>query len=152
MEERAMPSPETKTKPTDAKVTSFIAAVENPTRRADAETLLSLYTEATGLDPVMWGTSIIGYGSYHYRYESGREGDMCRAGFSPRKGNIVLYLMGGYSDSATQSKMDGLRGTLGKHKTGASCLYINKLADVDIKILRQMVSLDLAYMDSKYPR
>jgi hypothetical protein len=100
----------------------------------------------------MWGTSIIGYGSYHYGYESGREGDMCRAGFSPRKGNIVLYLMGGYSDSATQSKMDGLRGTLGKHKAGASCLYINNLADVDIKILRQMVSLDLAYMDSKYPR
>jgi hypothetical protein len=77
---------------------------------------------------------------------------MCRAGFSPRKGNVVLYLMGGYSNPETQAKMDALREKLGKHKTGASCLYINKLADVDLDILRQMVKLDLAYMDAKYPR
>jgi hypothetical protein len=143
---------ENKTKPTDATVSAFVAAVENPTRRADAETLLSLYAEATGMEPSMWGPSIIGYGSYHYKYESGREGDMCRAGFSPRKGNIVLYLIGGYSNPETQSRMDGLRAQLGKHKTGASCLYINKLADVDVNVLKQMVALDLAYMDAKYPR
>jgi hypothetical protein len=147
-----MASTENKTKPTDAKVAQFVAAVENPTRRADAETLLSLYAEATGMEPVMWGPSIIGYGSYHYKYESGREGDMCRAGFSPRKGNIVLYLMGGYSNPGTQAEMDALRAKLGNHKTGASCLYINKLADVDLEILKQMVKLDLAYMDAKYPR
>jgi hypothetical protein len=143
---------EIKTKPTDAKVSAFIAAVENDARRADAETLLSLYADSTGMEPVMWGPSIIGYGSYHYKYESGREGDMCRAGFSPRKGNVVLYLMGGYSNPETQAKMDALREKLGKHKTGASCLYINKLADVDLDILRQMVKLDLACMDAKYPR
>jgi hypothetical protein len=142
---------ENKTKPTDAKVSAFVAAVENPARRADVETLLSLYGEATGMEATMWGPSIIGYGSYHYKYESGREGDMCRAGFSPRKGNIVLYLIGGYSNPETQVKMDGLRAKLGKHKTGASCLYINKLADVDLGVLVEMVRLDLAYMDSKYP-
>jgi hypothetical protein len=147
-----MASAENKTRPTDAKVASFIAAVENPARRADAETLLTLYAEATGMEPSMWGPSIIGYGSYHYKYESGREGDMCRAGFSPRKGNIVLYLIGGYSNPETQVKMDELRAKLGKHKTGASCLYINKLADVDLGVLVEMVRLDLAYMDNKYPR
>lgn len=147
-----MASTENKTKPTDAKVAQFVAAVENDTRRADAETLLSLYADATGMEPAMWGPSIIGYGSYHYKYESGREGDMCRAGFSPRKGNIVLYLMGGYSNPGTQTEMDALRAKLGKHKTGASCLYINKLADVDLDVLKQMVKLDLAYMDAKYPR
>jgi Domain of unknown function (DU1801) len=140
------------TKPTDTKVAAFIAAVDNPARRADAETLLSLYADATGLEPSMWGPSIIGYGSYHYKYESGREGDMCRAGFSPRKGNVVLYLIGGYSNPETQAKMDALRAQLGKHKTGASCLYINKLADVDLAVLERMIALDLAYMDAKYPR
>jgi hypothetical protein len=140
------------TKPTDTTVAAFIAAVDKPARRADAETLLSLYADATGLEPSMWGPSIIGYGSYHYKYESGREGDMCRAGFSPRKGNVVLYLIGGYSNPETQAKMDALRAQLGKHKTGASCLYINKLADVDLAVLKRMIALDLAYMDAKYPR
>jgi hypothetical protein len=147
-----MASTENKTKATGTNVSAFVATVENDTRRADAETLLSLYADATGMEPAMWGPSIIGYGSYHYTYESGREGDMCRAGFSPRKGNIVLYLMGGYSNPETQAKMDALRAKLGKHKTGASCLYINKLADVDLGVLTQMVKFDLAYMDAKYPR
>jgi hypothetical protein len=147
-----MANSDIKTKPTDAKVSAFIAAVENDTRRADAETLLSLYADATGMEPAMWGPSIIGYGSYHYKYDSGREGDMCRAGFSPRKGNVVLYLIGGYSNPDTQAKMDVLRAKLGKHKTGASCLYINKLADVNMAVLKEMVELDLAYMDSKYLR
>jgi hypothetical protein len=147
-----MPKDENKTKATDAKVASFIATVENPARRADAETLLALYAEVTGIEATMWGPSIIGYGSYHYKYDSGREGDMCRAGFSPRKGNLALYLMGGYSNPDTQARMDDLRTKLGKHKSGASCLYINKLADVDIAVLREMVAIDLTYMDTKYPR
>ena len=147
-----MAQAELKTKPTDAKVSAFVASVENPIRRSDAEQLLDIYAGATGMEPAMWGPSIIGYGSYHYKYESGREGDMCRAGFSPRKGNIVLYLMGGYSNPDTQRKMDDLRAKLGKHKTGSSCLYINKLTDVDINVLREMVALDLAWMDEKYPR
>jgi Domain of unknown function (DU1801) len=147
-----MPQAENKTKATEAKVSDFIASVENPARRADAEALLTLYAEATGMEPKMWGPSIIGYGSYHYKYESGREGDMCRAGFSPRKANISLYLMGGYCNPDTQGEMDRLRARLGKHKTGASCLYINKLADVDLAVLREMIELDLAWMDSKYPR
>ena len=111
---------ELKTKATEAKVATFVAAVENHMRRADAQRLLDIYAEATGMEPAMWGPSIIGYGSYHYKYDSGREGDMCRAGFSPRKGNIVLYMMGRYSDPAMQKKMDGLFAKLGKHKTGAS--------------------------------
>jgi Domain of unknown function (DU1801) len=147
-----MAQAELKTKATDANVLAFIATVENETRRADAGKLLELYAAATGMQPAMWGPTIIGYGQYHYKYESGREGDMARAGFSPRKGNIVLYLMGGYSNPGTQAKMDGLRAKLGKHKTGASCLYINKLADVDAEVLRQMIALDLASMDEKYPR
>jgi hypothetical protein len=147
-----MAQAELKTKATHVEVASFIAALDNATRRADAEKLLEIYGEVTRMEPKMWGPSIIGYGQYHYKYESGREGDMCRAGFSPRKGNVVLYLMGGYCDPATQQQMDALRATLGKHKTGASCLYINRLADVDLDVLKQMVTLDLAWMDQKYPR
>jgi hypothetical protein len=148
----AMTQAELKTKATNADVEKFIAAVENNTRRTDAEKLLEIYAEVTGMEPKMWGPSIIGYGSYHYKYESGREGDMCRAGFSPRKGAISLYLIGGYCNPGTQAKMDTLRAKLGKHKTGASCLYINKLADVDVDILKEMVKLDLFYMDRTYPR
>jgi hypothetical protein len=147
-----MPTSENKTKPTDASVAAFIAAVPDARRRAEAEALLDLYRDATGLEPKMWGPSIIGFGSYHYKYDSGREGDMCRAGFSPRKANAVLYLTGGYANPATQTRMDALRAKLGKHKVGGSCLYLNKLADVDMAVLRQMVELDLAYMDEKYPR
>ncbi len=147
-----MAKAELKTTATAASVADFIAAIANDTRRADAETMLALYGDVTGLEAKMWGPSIIGYGRYHYTYESGREGEMCRAGFSPRKANIVLYLMGGYSNAATQRRMDDLRERLGKHKTGASCLYINKLADVDLDVLREMVTIDLAWMDEKYPR
>jgi hypothetical protein len=147
-----MAKADNKTKPTDANVAAFVAAIENVTRRSDATKLLEIYGEVTGMAPVLWGPSIIGYGSYHYKYDSGREGDSCRAGFSPRKANLVLYLMSGYSDSATGAKMATLRDRLGKHKTGASCLYINKLADVDIDVLREVIAVDLDWMDAKYPR
>lgn len=143
---------ELKTRVTDADVRAFIGTVENDTRRADADRLLEIYADATGMQPRMWGPSIIGYGSYAYETKSGCAGEMCRAGFSPRKANLVLYLMGGYSDPATQKRQDALRARLGKHKTGASCLYINRLADVDMGALKEMVALDLAWMDKRYPR
>ncbi len=146
-----MAQAELKTKPTDAGVAAFVDAIENATRKADAFALLEVYNDIIGMQPVMWGPSIIGYGSYHYKYDSGREGDMCRAGFSPRKANLALYLMGGYSDEDTGTKMAALRDRLGKHKIGASCLYINKLADVDVEILKEMIALDLAWMNAKYP-
>jgi Domain of unknown function (DU1801) len=141
-----------KTQPTAAKVDEFIAAIDHPARRRDTETLLAVYRDITGMEPAMWGPSIIGFGTYHYKYDSGREGDMCRAGFSPRKANLSLYLMSGYCNPDTQGRMDALRARLGKHKTGASCLYVNKLADIDLAVLRDMIALDLGWMDEKCPR
>lgn len=147
-----MAKAENKTKPTALQVDDFLETVSDTQQKQDAEKIIEIMQRLSGHPPKMWGPSIIGFGAYHYIYESGREGDMCRAGFSPRKGNIVLYLMGGYSNPDTQKKMDELRAKLGKHKTGSSCLYINKLTDVDINVLREMVALDLAWMDEKYPR
>lgn len=147
-----MANAELKTKPTNASVRDFVAAIEHPVRRADAETLLDLYADITGMEPVMWGPGIIGYGSYHYKYASGREGDMCRAGFSPRKANMAVYLMCGYCDEDAERTVAGLLARLGKHKMGASCLSINKLADVDMAVLRDLVAFDLEWMDAKYPR
>jgi hypothetical protein len=146
-----MANAENKTKPTDAKISAYIAALDNSGRRSDAECLLEIYGEITGMEPVLWGPSIIGFGSYHYKYDSGREGDSCRAGFSPRKASLSLYLMSGYSDSDVGAKMAALRARLGKHKTGASCLYVNKLADVDVDVLREMIALDWAWMNNRFP-
>ena len=140
-----------KTVATDADVTAFIAGVEPPEKRLAAETLAGLFGQVTGQPPKMWGPSIIGFGSYHYKYDSGREGDAPRCGFSPRKANIVLYLMGGYGNAQTQKQMEELRGKLGKHKVGKSCLYITKLTDVDLAVLEQIVRADMAYMDARYP-
>jgi hypothetical protein len=136
---------EAKTKPTEISVKDFIAKVENPKRRADAQTALSMYKAITGADPKMWGPSIIGYGSYHYKYESGREGDMCAAGFSPRGSAMVFYVMGGVPES------DPLYARLGKHKMGNSCLYVNKLEDVDVGVLGQIIAKSWAYMKKTYP-
>ena len=101
--------------------------------------------EISGYEPKMWGTSIIGFGSYHYKYDSGREGDMCRIGFSPRAQSLTLYMITGYSESS-----DDL-ARLGKHKTGKSCLYIKRLSDVDEDVLRDMIQKDLDKMAEKYP-
>ncbi len=127
-----------KTKPTSASVGDFIAAVENPRRQADALTVLKMYKELTGLKPVMWGPSIVGFGTSHYSYESGREGIMPTAGFSPRKANMTFYV----GDKFKGAK--GLYDKLGKHKKSVACLYINKLDDVDLKILREIVARDFA--------
>ena len=122
------------TRETDASVNDFLDGVENERRRTDAYQLLEIMRRVTGAKPKMWGPAIIGFGSYHYRYESGREGDMLRVGFSPRKANLALYLI---------AKGDGfgeLLGRLGKHKTGGSCLYVNRLTDVDLNVLEAMVA------------
>lgn len=129
-----MAGSENKTRPTGASVTAFIDAVENDTRRRDARTLLAMMKKVTGEKPRMWGPSIIGFGEYHYKYESGREGDMLNVGFSPRKANMALYVMGSIAED------DPLRDSLGKYKTGKSCLYINKLEDVDPAVLEKLVA------------
>lgn len=136
---------EPKTRATDADV----AALDHPVRRADAQVLLDLYGRVTGEEPRMWGPSIIGYG--RYRYDSGREGEMCRSAFSPRKANLVLYLLARYGDPAVQARMDALFARLGRHRTGRSCLYINRLADVDMAVLEDMLRIDRAEMDARYP-
>lgn len=134
-----------KTKATGSSVRDFVAKIDNPVRRKDAETALSMYKAITGAEPKMWGPSIVGYGSYHYRYDSGREGDMCAAGFSPRSSAMVFYVMGGVSDD------DPLLKRLGKYKLGKSCLYVNKLSDVDVGALGQIIAKSWTYMKKTYP-
>ncbi len=136
---------EAKMRPTDASVADFIAAVENPRRRADAETLCALFEEISGEPPVMWGTSIIGFGRYHYRYASGHEGDAPRLGFSPRKAQTVLYVMGDFEGQ------DDLLARLGKVKGSVACLYVNRLDQIDLGVLREMAVASLAHMRELYP-
>ena len=138
-----------KTKPTDASVVDFINAVENKRRREDGLVLLDLFKKTTGDEPVMWGESIIGFGSYHYKYKSGREGDWMLTGFSPRKAHQVIYMMGCYVDEGFDEQ-DKLFSKLGKHKMGASCLYINKLSDIDISVLEELIVRSCALMRNKY--
>jgi hypothetical protein len=122
-----------KTKPTGASVDAFLDAVEDPQRREDAKALCRLMAEETGAPPRMWGESIVGFGSYHYVYASGREGDWMAVGFAPRKGNLTLYLMDGFGG------YEELLARLGPHSTGKSCLHVKRLADVDVDVLREMV-------------
>lgn len=136
---------EAKTKPTETSVAEFIAAVENPVRRADAETVLALLEEISGEPATMWGPSIIGFGKYHYRYDSGHEGDAPRIGFSPRKAQTVLYILGGFEGQ------DELLARLGKVKTSVACLYVNKLTDVDMAVLREIAVRSLAENRKRYP-
>ena len=136
---------ELKTKPTARSVAAFIDATPNEQRRRDAKTALALMKKWTGLKPKMWGPSIVGFGSYHYKYDSGREGDMCMTGFSPRASALVFYVMGGAPER------DTLFGKLGKYRTGKSCLYINKLDDVDLGVLEKIVRRSVAYMRKTYP-
>jgi hypothetical protein len=124
---------DSKTKPTKLSVAAFIDALTDSSKRADAKALVKLMQSAAGEKPKMWGPSIIGFGSYHYQYESGREGDMPLIGFSPRKAANVLYGITGFSDSET------LLAKLGKHTTGKGCLYFKKLSDVDQQVLEAMV-------------
>ncbi len=124
---------ENKTRKTGASVSDFLTSVENKRRREDGNTILEMMKQITGMEPEMWGPSIIGFGDYHYKYDSGREGDMFLTGFSPRKQNLSLYVMDGFEGR------DDLLARLGKHRTGVSCLYINKLADVDVDVLHELI-------------
>jgi hypothetical protein len=125
---------ENKTKATNASVQAYFAAIDNDTRRKDCEALAKLMTRATKHPPKMWGSSIVGFGSYHYKYKSGRDGDSCLVGFSSRKGDISLYGLNGAVNAAE------LLRTLGKHKAGRGCVYIRTLADVDLKVLAKLVA------------
>lgn len=132
------------TMPTKISVREFVDAIDNETRRKDAKALLKVFKEVTGMSPQMWGATIIGYGRYHYKYDSGREGESLMTGFSPRKANIVLYITPGYAD------IDSYLQRLGKHKVGKSCLYINKLGDVDIELMKEIIAYGVDYMQANY--
>ena len=127
-----------KTRRNEKSVDAFLDSVENPTRREDARRILELMEDVTGEPPAMWGDSIVGFGSYHYKYESGREGDWFLTGFSPRKSSLTLYIMSGFR------RYEDLLGRLGKHKTGRSCLYVNRLEQVNLEVLRQLVEESVA--------
>lgn len=133
---------ENKTKPTLASVDDFIAAIENSRRRADALTVLKIYQEVTGLPPVMWGPSIIGFGTLHYTYATGREGDMPAAAFSPRKANLTFYVNYNFEGAAE------LYARLGKYKKSVACLYINKLDDVDLDVLYEIIAREYRAVSS----
>ncbi len=125
---------ELKTKKNELSVEDFINAVDHEGKRKDAFEILEMMKEITGVEPRMWGTSIIGFGDLHYKYASGREGDWFKCGFSPRKAKISMYISG-----CDVSMHEERLNRLGKHKTGKGCLYINKLADVDIEVLKEMI-------------
>lgn len=136
---------ENKTQATALSVDTFLQSVDHPVRRSDAETLNALFQDITGWAPQMWGPTIIGYGSYHYTYESGRSGDFLATGFSPRKSNLSIYIMPGYAD------FNEILDRLGKHKIGKSCLYVNKLADIDLDVLSELIRAGLKDLDGKWP-
>ena len=135
---------ENKTKATEASVASYLSAIEDEARRKDCEALAKLITKATKQPPKMWGTSIVGFGSYHYKYESGREGDSCLTGFSSRKGDISIYLI------ASFPRREELLAQLGKYKLGKGCLYIRRLSDIDLKVLEQLVISSVAERKRHY--
>jgi hypothetical protein len=135
---------ENKTKETGASVATFLNAVDDPRKRADARKVAAMMRRATGKNARMWGSSLVGYGKYHYKYDSGREGDFMLTGFSPRKQNLSIYIMPGFDD------FGALMTKLGKYKTGRSCLYINKLEDVDETVLEQLITRSVKVMRKRY--
>jgi hypothetical protein len=134
---------EIKTQPTKEKVKDFLARVTDEKRRHDCQVIVDIMSRATGAKPEMWGASIVGFGRYRYKYESGREGEWMVTGFSPRKNDLTLYIMGGFES------IPELMKRLGKHKTAKSCLYIKKLDDVDLDVLRELVAKSVATMADK---
>ena len=133
-----------KTKPTDESVETFLECVQNSEQRDDCFALLEIMEDATGEQATMWGKSIIGFGSYHYKYESGREGDWFLVGFSPRKRSLSLYIMPGFSE------YDDMLARLGTCSTGKSCLNVKRLADVDVDVLKELVDASVAHMRETY--
>ncbi|MBL8299023.1 MAG: DUF1801 domain-containing protein [Rhodanobacteraceae bacterium] len=135
-----------KTQPTQATLAAFLAAVADPARRADCAAVAKLMQKITGEKAVIWGTGIVGFGRYRYRYESGREGEWPVVGFSPRKNDLTLYLMCGFDGA------EALLARLGKHKTGKSCLYLKSLASVDLEVLEELIVRGVAAMESQRVR
>lgn len=135
---------ELKTKPSDDSVRDFIAAIENEDRRRDCQAVLEIMQEATGERPRIWGSGMVGFGSYHYKYASGREGDWFLTGFAPRKNDLTLYIMPGFD------RFEALMKKLGKHKTGKSCLYIKRLSDIDPAVLKKLVADSVVHMRQQY--
>ncbi|WP_422659494.1 DUF1801 domain-containing protein [Paenibacillus sp. EC2-1] len=136
---------ELKTKPTDHSVLEFIENVDSPKKREDAYRLLDIFTETTGYEAKMWGPSIIGFGSYHYKYKTGHEGDAPLVGFSPRKAKISLYFATG------DTKRDELLKEFGKYTAGKGCVYINKLADIDTDVLKALINQSVSFLNELYP-
>lgn len=136
---------ENKTKATKASVKSFLDSIENESKRNECKKIAKLFAEITGEKPVMWGDSIVGFGSYHYKYESGREGDSCIVGFSPRARNISLYIMPGYGFKPE------LRKKLGNIKEGKTCIYLNSLDDINLDALKKLTIESVKYMRKLYP-
>ena len=143
-----MAKAELKTTATEASIAAFLAGLPYQARAEEARQIDSLFRRITGLEPKMWGPSIIGYGSYDYKYDSGREGTMCRVGFSPRRAALTLYAMGGLVESAAAT---ALFAQLGKHTSSKGCIYIKKLTDVDLSALERLVQLNWAAMNARYP-
>ncbi len=136
---------ELKTKVTDNSVIEFIEQVDSPKKREDAYKLLDIFAETTGFEAKMWGPSLIGFGSYHYKYESGHEGDAPLVGFSPRKAKISLYFAPG------ETKRAELLKQFGKHTTGKACVYINKVADIDVEVLKALINESVSFLQEMYP-
>ena len=134
-----------KTLPNDASVEDFLSSVENVERREDTRAVMAIMERITGETPVMWGDSIIGFGTYHYKYASGREGDWMISAVSPRKAALTVYVMAGFE------KFSDLLAKLGKYKTGSSCLYLKRLSDADPEVLEQLISQSVSYMRKTYP-
>lgn len=135
---------ENKTKPTKGSVTSFINSIEDKQKRLDARKLAAMMRKATGSRAKMWGANIVGFGEYHYQYDSGREGDFMITGFSPRKQALTVYIIPGFK------RFESIMNKLGKYKTGKSCLYIKRLADVDERILEQLINKSVKRMRKAY--
>lgn len=136
---------EQKTKETDQSVIEFIESVESPKKRDDAYQLLNIFEETSGFEAKMWGPSIIGFGSYHYKYDTGHEGDAPLVGFSPRKAKISLYL------SPYDKEREKLLKNFGKHTSGKGCVYINKVADINVDVLREMILQSIKFLENLYP-
>ena len=135
---------ELKTTPNSSDVEAFLNGIDHDKRKEDGFRVLKIMQEETQYKPKMWGTSIVGFGEYHYKYDSGREGDWFLTGFSPRKQSLSLYIMAGFN------RFEELMARLGKYKTGKSCLYVNKLEDIDEEVLRKLIKESIDYMNKKY--
>jgi len=143
--DKEMAKNQNKTQETDASVDEYLMQIENDEKRADCFKIREMMERIVGAPAKMWGTAIIGFGNYHYKYESGREGDFMRSGFAARKANIVLYIMAGFSE------YEALLEKMGPYKHGKSCLYIKRLSDLDESVLEEIITRSVAYMAEKYP-